>query len=708
MAATNDEAVKSMSKSLTDIADLMKEASDQSVQLLDTVNQIPALAHAQQTAQTAATDKVVSDANTNLNRIQSDLKAKLLSIQNQIQQAASGLSTSQTTGLQSLASKFTSATTDLDSNVSELMTNFSSKMVELQAQASMSPLQTADMQSQLTDAAANIDKTYQAQLTQLKADSDIAPVQAAVKEHLAGVKSDSLAQASSQSTDAKSGIESRLTSLQTTLSGLEGQITTLTSSISSMKDAPSDLVNKANQLQSQFSSQLTDLKSNILSFSAKNDQKSSDFSALESATLGAGLDASGKPGIETLISELTKTVADEVAQTNAKIDSMKAEFDTMIQAGGTDLNASVNQFMSTIAQHKTDLNSTLESLITNAYSYMDKTYETFEGNVTRTNDTLFEGYKTNQALQGRLSSLSADVASTIQAYNDMDDPTVMSGLISAYGTDVQKQISDLLKNSQTSLTEAQTAELNRQILIANKALGAADNLKTTGSDLADAVETALQAVTSAQGEIQANTNFVKQKLQSVVSASDSAVKLTSDDVAAIIQEFSSSSSASKSAIQAQIAATGDAQAQMNKAVEIWNRLRQEAGDLTNDAIDDLKTTRDDVITHAEKSVSDLSTDVTKQLDQVRKSASDATSPITASHAKDMEYLDQAASDLEAAASSAVAEKSNYERSVSSLETYVANLVEQLKARYNSIVNQGPAFRTSLESAAAQDIAGING
>jgi hypothetical protein len=706
MQAANDAAINSTMTGLINTTALVNSAANLSASMLSTVTMLPIIAGWQQGNATALTNTIVNQANANLTALQAAIKNKFLSVQSQLQQAGSLLGSNQTALIQSLSGSLSNASAQFDSNISQMLTAFNAQLTQLQANVTLSQSQVADFSRQLTDASTAIDQANRDATNMLANDSSTTAMEAQVRAYSAKAKSDLLSTLSTGATQAKTDVSNRVTALKAAMTNLESQISSLSANVNSFNSMPQALIDQANKLQTQFGSQLTALKNSILTFSANNDNRASAFSRRANLTFGSTTTSDGRPGLQALLTTLQGAATQQAGIASTNIATARNQYANMFSSGGANLQSATNGFLATISQHRAALNATVASIINGTNAYMNTTYGAFVNNVSRLNDTVYSGYTANQQMQARLANLAAGVNSTTSQVGNMNDSAVMANLIAQYGSNVANQISALLNTSNASLSAAQAAELNRQILLANGALGTAGGINATGSSLASAVNAALAAVTSTQGQIQANTNAVKQKLQAVVAGSNSTVNLTASDIAAIIQQFTTSSSATQQAVQAQLNASGNITAQIQYAMNLWSSLKTQAMKLTEDEMDDLKATNADIIGNSTSNITAVQTRSQGDMDAVVKNATQISTNLAAFHPQNMNMLDSFVSTLNGVADQAASQKSQYDRAVSQLRGYVSNVIGQLNSRLVSISNQGPAFRSAIESSAAQDIAGL--
>ena len=706
MQQANDIAINSSAVSLANTSAVVNTAAALAASMLNTVTMLPIMAEWQQGNATLRTNTIVSQANGNLTALQASIKNKFLAVQNQIQEAGRTLGANQTALIQSLSGSLSNASALFDSNIASMLTSFNTQLTQLQANVTLSQSQVGDFTRQLTDASAAIDQANRDALAMLANDSSTIALESQIRQYTGNAKTDLLAVLNTNGSVVKTEASGRLSTLKSKLTSLESRITSLSDSVKNLGSMPKDLIKRANKLQTEFASELTGLRNSILSFSMDNDKRASDFSESANLTFGSTTTADGRPGLQSLLNSLQAAALKQTDLASTEIQKARSAYDSIFKAGEDKLKKASTGFMASISQHRAKLNKTASAMVSGAYKYMNSTFGAFQNNITKLNETVYSGYTKNQLMQARLAELASGVNSTSSQVGGKNNSAVMADSIAKYGNDVANEISNLLKQSNASLSAAQQAERNRQILLASGASGAAGGINATGSSLASAVNASLAAVTSAQGQIQANTEAVKQKLKAVMAGSNSTVALTASDVAAIIQQFTSTSIATQTALNAQLSASANVSDQIRYAMGLWTSLKDQAMQLTDDEIDDLMESRGEVSKYVENNITEVQRKSKTEIDGLVKNASKISHSMSAVHPQDMDMLDGFIAELGDIAQKASAQKSEYDRTVSGLRGYVSNVIGQLNARLVAITSQGAKFRTAIESAAADDIAAL--
>ena len=710
MQASNMGMFNSTNAQIADARNLVRQAAQVSTDLANSVGNIPTVSSARRTNETNRLNAIIASAAVNLTTTQNAIQNQFDAVKQTIQQAVANMGSNQTFMIQAMANQLNTASSGYGSQSAALVAQFNGLVSTVNANVSVSASALTDLASQLTALSTSLANSYQSALTRVTATVSAATASATadVDSYTAGMKTNVTAEVTAGVRNATNNIASRVSALTSQMTQVEGRVDALVASVNALRNRPQNLVDKAQQLQTQFRTQLLALRSRILELASDNESRSRDFQSKVNTTFGSGdIDEIGHPGVQALIDRLRYLLNGIERGVNLTINSRLTRIGSTINTTLDAARVTVTQTQARIGQHHAQLDTDVTQIMDGAMRYMNASFGGFQQLIQNLNSSIYDKLAASASLSDQLASLQDQVVQVSGQVSNSSATEGTAAMIADFGESMAAQMEALMNSSQTQLTAAQKEQVRLQLMSANYALDGAGSLGSSGAALADSVQAAIDRVAAQAATVQANTAAVKQRLDAVSASAQRTVNLTASDIAAIVAKYRDDSNATKAAVDAQLAAAGKASASVQDAMVIWTNLKAAASKLADDEMQNLSATRGDVFKFTDSTI-----DATKKRAQAdvaalqgRMNAIDSN--VSIAHQSNMGILDSLISQLDGLTASAEAQKSGYESQVASLRSYVSTLVSKLSARYDSIMAQAPAFRTMIEGIAAADIKTIS-
>ena len=703
ISAMNDANNQSLGKTegMIDSANaLVNRAIADSNSLTSAVNSIPQQAQIMQQNQLSLLNQIVGNATANLSLAQNQINSEFLSVKQTIEQAATSLGTNESNAVQAMASVLNSASSLFDQQTTALTTQFKQLLNALQANVTVSEARMSDMESQLSSAASAADSQFATSLAivQNSESNSISKLKSVINAYVDAMQASVTSEATSQVNLVSGNMTDKLSELESKMTSIQGNVSALSATVGQLQNTPQSLVNKAVELQTQFASQLNTLKASIVSLSQINDAKISNFEAQVNSTFGAKVDG--------LLSDLENQISTAESAANASISNGISRLNKSVSTAESAIQLSASSFLSQIESQRNQTAISVNNVIENAYNAMNASVVQFSKNVSSLNASIYNTLNSSSILQARLADLEAQVNGTASQIGNSTQASDMSEMVLKYGETIAKEIDHLMTDSQNQLSSAQQSAVMRQLLTADSALGTASGINATGTALANAVQAAFDQIKSASQSMQANTAAVQSKLDAVSVSTSNSVNISATQIAAIISKYSQDSAATRSAIETQFAAAGNASISVQAAMNVWNSLKESATNLTTDQVNDLQSTQAEVFNYTDFLIQQTQDQANADVNNLTSSIKAIDQSFSVSHRSNMAIIDSLISKLNQIASSAAGQKYGFEQQVTNLRGSVNTLVNQLNARYAAITAQGAQFKSVIESAAAQDIAAL--